>query len=410
MERQRFSLSSGWGARVHWTFCALKDPVLCSPDANATTGLYTGQGMCNRMLPVFLCFLADRQHVLMKHGAGPSRAGEQGRGDLQGGWLHRGWRALGAAVLLALAACGEPVEPPLTVGMNPWVGYDPLVLARDRGLTDPRQLRVVELPSASETLRHLRNGLLDAAALTLDETLRLADSGIDVRIVAMLDASDGGDVVMAAPRIASPAQLKGEFIAVEDSAVGALLLQRMLRKAGLTRADVRVTNLEVAQHQAALQAGTVVAAVTYEPLAGSMEVAGYRRIFDSSQIPGEILDVLVVRAEVLQQRPDAVDTLLRAWYAGLNVFQLDTPGASQSLALGTDLSPKAYETVLRGLVFYSREASERELSGNPAPLVAQASNVATALIDIGLIRRPPRWEQLLDASAMKRLRTGGTAP
>jgi NitT/TauT family transport system substrate-binding protein len=366
--------------------------------------------MRNKMLPLFLCFRADRQHVLMKHGAGPSRAAEQGKGDLRGRWARRGWRVLLAAGLLALAACGKPVDPPLTVGMNPWVGYDPLVLARDRGLTDPRTLRVVELPSASETLRHLRNGLLDAATLTLDETLRLADSGIDVRIVTMLDASNGGDVVMAAPRIASPAQLKGEFIAVEDSAVGALLLQRMLQKAGLTRADVRVTNLEVAQHLSALQAGTVAAAVSFEPLAGSMEVAGYRRIFDSSEIPGEILDVLVVRAEVLQQRPEAVDALVRAWYAGLNVFQLDTPGAAQSLSLGTDLSPTAYESVLGGLAFYSQEASERELSGNPAPLVTQAGNVATALIDIGLIRRPPRWEQLLDASAMQRLRTSGSAP
>lgn len=312
--------------------------------------------------------------------------------------------------LLALAGCGEPATPPLTVGMNPWVGYDPLVLARDRGLTDPRQLRVVELPSASESLRHLRNGLLDAATLTLDETLRLADSGIDVRIVAMLDASDGGDVVMAAPRITSPALLKGEFIAVENSAVGALLLQRMLEKAGLTRADVRVTNLEVAQHLAALQAGTVAAAVSFEPLAGSMEAAGYRRIFDSSEIPGEVLDVLVVRAEVMEQRPESVDALLRAWYAGLNAFQLDIPGAAQSLALGTDLTPKAYEAVLGGLAFYSRDASERELSGNPAPLVAQASKVADALINIGLIQQAPRWDQLIDGSAMKRIRTSGSAP
>jgi ABC-type nitrate/sulfonate/bicarbonate transport system substrate-binding protein len=92
----------------------------------------------------------------MKHGAGPSRAAEQGEVDLQGGWLRRGWRAIAAAALLALAACGDAVVPPLTVGMNPWVGYDPLVLARDRGLTDPRQLRVVELASASETLRSAR--------------------------------------------------------------------------------------------------------------------------------------------------------------------------------------------------------------------------------------------------------------
>ena len=330
--------------------------------------------------------------------------------DVNGGRWRPTWRWLIAGLSLALAACGEPVVTPLTVGMNPWVGYDPLVLARDRGLADPKQVRVVELPSSSESLRHLRNGLLDAATLTLDETLRLADSGVDVRIVAMLDASNGGDVVMAAPRIASPAQLKGEFIAVEDSGVGALLLQRMLQKAGLTRADVRVTNMEVAQHLLALQSGTVAAAVSFEPLADSMEVAGFRRIFDSSEIPGEILDVLVVRADVLQQRPESVDALLSAWYQGLHVFQLDTSGAAQSLAQGTDLSPEAYEAVLGGLAFYSRDASAQELSGNPPPLVKQASPVADALIDIGLIRSAPRWEQLIDAAPMNRIRAKRSAP
>lgn len=300
--------------------------------------------------------------------------------------------------------------PPLTVGMNPWVGYDPLVLARDRGLTDPRQLRVVELASASETLRHLRNGLLDAATLTLDEALRLVDSGVDVRIVAVLDESTGGDAVMASPRFASPAQLKGEFIAVEDSAVGALLLQRMLKKAGLTRGDVKVTNIEVARHLEALLSGQAAAAVSYEPLAGAIEAAGFRRLFDSSELPGEILDVLVVRAEVLQQRPESVDALLRAWYAGLELFQRDTPAAAELLARGTDLTPSAYAAVLQGLAFHSREASARELLGNPPRLVETASTVANALREIGLLQHPPRWQDLIDGEPMRRLQAGAKAP
>lgn len=393
-----------------WTFCAPNAPVLCSVDANATTDPYTEQGICNRMLRVFLCFLADRQHVLMKHGAGPSRAGEQGRGDLRGRWLRRVWRALAASWLLALAACGEPVVPPLTVGMNPWVGYDPLVLARDRGLTDAKQLRVVELASASETLRHLRNGLLDAATLTLDETLRLVESGVPVRIVAVLDESTGGDAVLAAPRITSPAQLKDEFIAVEDSAVGALLLQRMLTKAGLTRADVKVTNIEVARHLEALQSGQATAAVSYEPLAGAIEAAGFRRIFDSRELPGEVLDVLVVRVDVLEQRPEAVDALLRAWYAGLDLFKRDLPGAAELLSRGTDLSPAAYQAVLEGLAFQSPEASARELQGDTPPLVDKASTVAEALQTIGLLQVTPRWRDLIDGAPMQRLQADGKAP
>lgn len=323
---------------------------------------------------------------------------------------HRAWRWCVAALALSLAACGELVTPPLTVGMNPWVGYDPLVLARDEGMTDPRQLRVIELSSNAETVRHLRNGLLDAAALTLDETLRLADGGTEVRIVALLDTSLGADVVVAAPRIGSVRQLKGEFIAVEDSTVGLLMLQRMLRKADLTRADVKVVNMDATQHLAALQAGRVGAAVSFAPLSGSMLFAGYRPIFDSSEIPGEILDVLVVRKDVLDERPEAVDALLSAWYGGLNAFQLDTPAAAESLALGTDLSPAAYRAVLAGLRFYSLEASAHELLGSPPPLRVQAENVAAALMEIGLIQRAPRWDELIDGAPLQRLQSRGLTP
>ena len=75
------------------------------------------------------------------------------------------------ALLLAVAAAPPP-QPPLTVAMGPWLGYDPLVLLREQDRLPP-ELRLVELPSATDTLNALRDGRLDAAAVTLDEALRL---------------------------------------------------------------------------------------------------------------------------------------------------------------------------------------------------------------------------------------------
>jgi ABC-type nitrate/sulfonate/bicarbonate transport system substrate-binding protein len=241
-------------------------------------------------------------------------------------------------VVLGIVACSEPVRPPLVVGINTWVGYDPLVLARDRGLTDARQVKVVELISSAEALRHLRNGLLDAAGLTLDEALRLVDSGFDVRIVALLDTSAGADPVLAAPRIT-------------------------------------------------------------------------RSIFDSRQMPGEIVDVLVVRTEVLRQRPEAVDALLAAWAGGLNLMQLDPPGAAASLAPGADLSPAQYQAVLRGLRFYSPAESLALLTGGDPPRVArQGQEVARLLVELGLLRQPPNWAALIDTVPAARAPTTGPLP
>src|SRR5690606_8068862 len=134
-------------------------------------------------------------------------------------------------------------------------GYDPLVLVRDRDMIDTTQIKGVELSSSSEAMRAFRNGLLDAAALTLDEALRLAGAGQDLRLVALLDASAGADAVVARPGIDSLQALRGETIAVERSAVGALMLTRLLQEAGLRPADVYVLNLEASLHLEALRNG-----------------------------------------------------------------------------------------------------------------------------------------------------------
>lgn len=339
-----------------------------------------------------------------------------GRGVHAWSWLTRagaGRLARGlamAGLVLGLVACSEPPRPPLVVGINTWVGYDPLVLARDRGLANTAQLKVVELLSSSETVRHLRNGLLDAAGMTMDEALRLVDGGFDVRIVALLDASAGADVVVAAPHITSPQKLRGERIAVEDSTAGTLMLERLLRKANLRQEDVTVVRMDATQHITALLSDRVAAAVSYAPIDGPIQARGYRPIFDSRQMPGEIVDVLVVRTEVLRQRPEAVDALLAAWAAGLNVMWLDPSGAAASLAPGADLTPLQYQTVQRGLRFYTPAESLTLLTGNPSQLAQQGSDVARLLVELGLLKAPPNWAALIDTAPATRALTAATQP
>jgi NitT/TauT family transport system substrate-binding protein len=327
---------------------------------------------------------------------------EQG-GQLARTWPARWWRAGCVACLVVLAGCAEVPQAPLAVGMNAWVGFDPLVLARDRGLVDPDQVKVVELASGTEVQRALNNGLLDAAAITLDETLRLVDAGFDLRIVALLAASHGADVVVARPDIRSPRDLRGEFVAVEDSSGGALMLQRLLGKTGLTRGDIRVVNLEVGGHLDALRDGRVAAAVSYTPVSAPLIAAGFQPIFSSRGIPGEVIDVLVVRTEVLRERPEAVDELLRAWDGGLQALRADTTRAASTLSRGTELSTIDYVGAFKDVEFMGLQTSLRQLTGPSVEVDAKARAVGGALMDVGLLRRMPLLVELVDTSALKRV-------
>lgn len=325
------------------------------------------------------------------------------------GVTRRGWLRLsgglgmaGATAALGLTGCQRPVGLPLTIGMNAWVGYDPLVLAREVGLCDPARLRLVELPTSTETIRQLRNGILDAAALTLDEVLRLTDEGMPLRIVQILSQSAGADVVLADPRITSLRQLRGQVIAVEATTVGVLVMQRMLAVAGLKHEDVQVLNMEASQHLAAMKRGQVTVAVSYEPLAGAIRAAGFRDLFDSRQMPGDIMDVLSVKADVLTERADDVQALLTAWNLGLQRLRQDVTAASELLAPGVGMSAPAYRSTLSGLRFQDAAASLVLLDGVQPQLVRDAQRLDTTLQALGLIRRSPDWEQLIDPAPLAR--------
>ncbi len=302
-----------------------------------------------------------------------------------------------------LVACQPVPAAPLTLGLNAWVGYDPLVLARERGLIDTRAVKVIELSSSSETLRHFRNRLLDAAALTLDEALRLADEGFDPRVVAVLSASAGADVVMAVPEVRDLAGLRGRTVAVEATTVGALMLQRLLQAARLQPGDVKVINVEATQHLALLRGGRAQVSVSYEPLAGALREAGMVSIFDSRQMPGDIVDVLLVHADVLQSRPEQVQAMVAGWQRGQAAVEQAPDASAALLAPGADLTPAQYLASFKGLDFFSAEQSLTWLSGQPRTLGQASEGLATTLQTMGLIREAPDWTRLLAPEPAARL-------
>lgn len=334
-------------------------------------------------------------------------------------WLRDRWVnqrlccrfALALVSPLALVACEPLPTPPLKVGLSAWVGNDPLVLAQEKQLMARREVKLIELSSGSETLRNFRNGLLDAAALTLDETLRLADEGVDVKIVAVLGTSVGADLVMARESVAGLEQLKGKLIAVERTTAGAVMLRRLLQAAGLKEGELMVRHLEASQHLEALLSRRVDAAVTYEPLAQTMREAGFHELFNSREAPGDIVSVLVVRPAGLAEHGRQVGELLAGWQRGVQAVTRDPAAAAALLSRGTGLSPAEYQGTLSGLRLYSSEESLELLSGQPIRLGQDAERLVLTMVDMGLIKDTPDWGKLVaDVPALRALQTQGERP
>ncbi len=133
-----------------------------------------------------------------------------------------------ALLAQVVIACGEAPQTPMRIGTNVWPGYEPLYLARDLTYIDERFVRLVEYSSASQVIRAYRNGAIDAAALTLDEVLLLAQDELEPRVVLVMDVSHGGDVILGQAGLQDMRDLKGKRVGFEDTALGAYVLARAL--------------------------------------------------------------------------------------------------------------------------------------------------------------------------------------
>jgi NitT/TauT family transport system substrate-binding protein len=230
---------------------------------------------------------------------------------------------------------------PLRIGAHPWPGYELLYLARQRGQLDPQQVRLIELPSASASLRALAVRSIEGATLTLDEVLLARSRGIDLTVVAVLDESHGADVVLVQPGLQTAGALRGKRIGVEVSATGALMLDAFLARQGLAPRDVQMVALNIENHQETFLRGQVDALVTYEPVRTQLRQAGAVQVFSSADIPSTIIDTLAIRTAWLASHPAAVGHAVAAHFWALAQWQRHPEHCAPQMAPRLGLSSEA---------------------------------------------------------------------
>lgn len=267
-----------------------------------------------------------------------------------------------ASVFLWLSACSEPPEDAVRIGIHVWPGYDTLILARDKNMLADSNVRLIEVPSASESIRAFQNRTVDGALLTVDEVLRLADQGHDPVIILVMDFSNGADALLAQPYIHALTDLKGKSIGIEPNALGSYVLARALESVKLSAADVTIVSMPIAETVKAYTDGRVDAVVTYEPHLTQIQSAGATLLFDSTQMPGEITDVLVVRKEVIENSPRTLQRLVDAQFKALNYLQQEPDEAVAAMAKRENITPAELRVSLTRLEFPDQKSNQQLLS------------------------------------------------
>lgn len=297
---------------------------------------------------------------------------------------------LGALLVPALlASCSSP-RPPFRVGTNIWIGYESLYVAENEGFFGDTPIRLVTMRNASEVQQALHAGMLEAASVSLDEALNLVEDGLDLRVVLVMDVSHGADVVLGGPTVASLQDLRGKRIGVETSALGAVMLQAALATAALQPADVEIVDMGIDRHANAFRTGQIDAVVTFEPVRSELLGEGAALLFDSSNAPGRIVDVLVVTAEALARDPDAVRTLVAGHFRAIDVFRAQPLRAATIMRSRQRLVPEEILNAFRGLQIPDVAENRRMLgtAAGPPQLEVSAAKLVRIMVENQLLEQP----------------------
>jgi NitT/TauT family transport system substrate-binding protein len=288
--------------------------------------------------------------------------------------------ALALGLQTSLFADKPAPKPAFTVGWSIYVGWNPYYYMAKSGIlkkwADKYGVAIkVQRFDYPPSLDAFVAKNIDACAMTNMEALDMpAAAGVDTTAIIVGDYSNGNDAVLVRHNL-SLAQIPGKKVLLVEKTVSQYLFERAMQMNGLDNQIKRVQYVNTSDSDIApafITDSSKEVVVTWKPLVSQIAKSkDVRMIFNSSQIPGEILDLLVVRTDVLN-RPDGQNfakAIAGAWYETMALMSKPSPDTDKVL---TGIAEASQDT----LASYKEQLATTHMFYTPQSGVEMASSPA----------------------------------
>ncbi len=306
---------------------------------------------------------------------------------------------LGGSLLLAAAGCNRSSREPIKFATNPRPGYDPLYVARDKGYFDEVGLDVtlVDLTSLGASRRAFERGQVDGCGATLVEILLTADqSGTRPQIAAVVDYSNGADVLVGEPGMAGPAGLRERRVAIEPGTLHIQLLALALASVQLSVRDVILVPMPQNAMPTGFADGRVSAAVCFPPESNRILEAGGKVLFHSGQVPGQVIDTLVFDGSFVARRGPDVPAFVAAYYKAVGLMASHPDEAHAIMARRENMSVDELRQTMSGMHFVSR-TEQPALLAPGGPVERSLDELQGAMMALAQLRQVRNLKDFLIA-------------
>jgi NitT/TauT family transport system substrate-binding protein len=258
--------------------------------------------------------------------------------------------AAGLVAALSLSAHAAPKEH-FNVCWTIYAGWMPWEYAGTQGIVDKWAkkygitINVTQINDYVESINQYTAGQFDGCSMTNMDALTIpAAGGVDSTALIVSDFSNGNDGVVIKGEGKKVADLKGMKVNLVELSVSHYLLARALDSVDLTEKDLKVVNTSDADISAAFNTDDSKAVTTWNPMLSDIKAKpGVTEVFDSSKIPGEIMDMMVVNTQTLKDNPALGKALTGAWFEVVALMNSKSAASTAALehmakASGTDLA------------------------------------------------------------------------
>jgi len=168
----------------------------------------------------------------------------------------------------------------------------------------------------ADSLSLFSSGSVDAVVMTnIDAASIVAAAGIASDVILVGSFSNGNDAILL--KGDTEDDIRGKRLGLVEFSVSHYLIDRYLEKQGIGYDEVTTTNINDSAI-ASIFASTDTSfdgAVTWNPVVDELlQRFGAKVLFDSSSIPFEIADLLVINRSFLEKNPQAAQALLEIWF------------------------------------------------------------------------------------------------
>ncbi len=304
-----------------------------------------------------------------------------------------------------VSACGAQASTaserlPLKVTWVVFNGYSPFFIAQGKGLFQERSLQVQSVPAntGAEQLIDLTGNSADCALMVFSDAIPNAKSS-NLKVVMVIDSTNGADQLIASSDINSVADLKGKRVGVAFGSYSELFVREILKKNGVSAGDVQFVNVPPEQLLGAL-GKTVDAGHTYDPYSSQAISQGYKQIASSADVPNLIFDAVVCNSSVVKARPDDIRAFIAAWFEALTWWQANLQEGNSIVAKATDQKPEDISTA--GIKLFALKDNQNAFDpNNPSSLFAAAKRTVDYYTSVSALTSAPDLNQLLDGSYLK---------